>query len=76
MSEKFKSIQRVKKLVKKLNPIDDIIFRKMAESREFCMIFPYYGQTATLYSAPLVLAIGAASGGMRADGGFGMGGGL
>ena len=36
MSEKFKSIQRVKKLVKKLNPIDDIIFRKMAESREFC----------------------------------------
>jgi len=26
------------------------------------MIFPYYGQTATLYSAPLLLAIGAASG--------------
>ena len=36
MNKKTISIQRVKKLIKKLNPIDDIIFRKMAESREFC----------------------------------------
>ena len=36
MSKKSISLQRVKRLIKKLNPIDDIIFRKMAENREFC----------------------------------------
>ena len=34
MSER--SIQKFKEYVKKLNPIDDIIFRKMAENKEFC----------------------------------------
>ena len=34
MSER--SIQKFKEYVQKLNPIDDIIFRKMAESKEFC----------------------------------------
>jgi len=31
-----RSIQKFKEYVQKLNPIDDIIFRKMAENREFC----------------------------------------
>ena len=30
-----RSIQKFKEYVQKLNPIDDIIFRKMAENREF-----------------------------------------
>lgn len=29
-------LQKFKEYVQKLNPIDDIIFRKMAENREFC----------------------------------------
>ena len=31
-----RSIQKFKEYVQKLNPIDDIIFRKMAENKEFC----------------------------------------
>ena len=31
-----RSIQKFKEYVQRLNPIDDIIFRKMAENREFC----------------------------------------
>ena len=34
MSER--SIEKFKEYIKKLNPIDDIIFRKMAENKEFC----------------------------------------
>ena len=34
MSER--SIQKFKEYIQKLNPIDDIIFRKMAENKEFC----------------------------------------
>ena len=34
MSER--SIEKFKEYIKKLNPIDDIIFRKMAENIEFC----------------------------------------
>ena len=29
-------LQKFKEYVQKLNPIDDIIFRKMAENRELC----------------------------------------
>ena len=34
MSER--SIEKFKEYIKKLNPLDDIIFRKMAENKEFC----------------------------------------
>ena len=30
------SIERVRKVISKLNPIDDLIFRKLSESKEFC----------------------------------------
>ena len=29
-------IERVRKVISELNPIDDLIFRKLSESKEFC----------------------------------------
>ena len=29
-------MERVKRVISELNPIDDLIFRKLAESRAFC----------------------------------------
>ena len=30
------SIERVRKVISELNPIDDLVFRKLSESKEFC----------------------------------------